>query len=150
MGVPLAIAAIGIGISAFGRIKAAEAEVEALRNQSILLNKSADSILELNKLNTEFILEDVKKTQGAAATKFAQSGFATDIGALSDIAMAGNREIELRTREAEREAELRRLEAAFMRRNARATRKAGAIGAFGSVLQGIGGLRNVKSGKRIR
>lgn len=132
MALPLLIA--GAAFSFYGRIRAAEAEADQLRDKSILLNRSAQDILDLNEFNADATGIRIDETKASAKTKFAQSGFAVDIDSLADIAAAGAKEISINTQIAEREAASRRLEASYLRRDARNTRLTAMISGTGAIL----------------
>ncbi len=136
-------AGAGALLSAYGQFQASRAEAKLLRRRSNLLDLSADQILELNDENTRLIRDDIKKTQGAATTKFAAAGVGTDLEALADIARIGEQEIRIRTDEAEWNAEMKRIEARITRDNARATRRAGTISAISTILSGGGKAASV-------
>ena len=130
------IAVGGILLSSFSQFKAANAEASLLRKKADLNDFSASKILELNEENSKRIREDAKNIQGAARNQFAASGTLTDLDTLGEIALAGELEIRLNTEEAVFQAEPQRLLAEIQREAASSSRKTGAIGAAGSILQG--------------
>lgn len=127
-------------LGAYGKYKAASAEAEALQEEATLLDMSADQVLALNDINTQSTIQARDELQGAAATQFAASGFATETGAIADIASKAAKEIELNTMEAKYEANKMRLQAASKRKSASATKTAGKISAVGSILSGASDL----------
>ena len=137
MSLPLMIA--GAAFSFYGRIKAAEKEADMLRDKSILLQRSAQDILDLNEENAEATRVEIREISGSAATKFAQSGFGVDMDSLADIASAGAKEISIKTKQAEREASMRRLEASYHQRNAGNIRKTAMISGTGAILGAVSG-----------
>lgn len=128
-------------LSAYGNYKASEAAAEGLLDEANLLGLSAKHVLTLNDMNTQATIQARDELQGAAETQFAASGFATEPGAIADIASRAAKEIELNTLEAKYEATKMRAQASAKRKAAAATKKAGKIAAVGSILGGAGKLQ---------
>lgn len=131
----LGAAAVGGGLlSGIGSLKSSRAEAKFSRKQADLLDLSADQVMERHAQNVAFIKDDVRKTQGSAATLMRSAGTITDIESLSTIAQAGATEIFLREQEATWTVQQMTAEAEAHRRRAEATEEAGVLGAIGSIL----------------
>lgn len=131
----------GAILSAYGNMKAADAEGELLHEQADLLELSAERVMKLNEMNTEQTLQDERETRSAKGVTSAARGVSVNLNTLSAITKDALKEIEISTEEAKFEAQKLKIEASAKRRSAKSGKDASKLSAISSTVSILGGIK---------
>lgn len=138
MGLPLALMAIGTGVSIYGTMKAAKDEKRYRKLQAQLANQEADEILLRNEINNRLLYRESKQLLGKQQVAIAGSG--RSVGGMTSLELADQvmqntaLSVALQTREAQFNAAFKRAGGESQLEAGEAAMKAAKYKAFGTLV----------------